>query len=131
LESEIENLYFWHGILVPEHVVMRPEEITLAEIKSESNAEVRRIMRERYGEGRYLADTHAKLLDADYEGYPLGAAPRALLADDEYQRILVGTDGSTSRVYYMPMPDEVEVKTCREAHEALCGFSEERIISKS
>lgn len=124
------EIYHIDGVRVPKKVVMEPDKLILDEIRNEKNAEVRRIMRNRYGEGRYLQETGAKLLDADFEGVPLGAAPRALLRDEDGV-VLVGTDGSTSRTYYMPIPDTIDVKTCREAHEALCGFSEERIISKS
>ncbi|MCR4299885.1 MAG: hypothetical protein NUV75_14255, partial [Gallionella sp.] len=60
LESDVENLYFWHGVLVPEIVVMRPERITLQHIASEHNAEVRRVMIERYGEDRYIVDSGMK-----------------------------------------------------------------------
>lgn len=86
-------------------------------------------MRERYGEGRYLKDCGAKLVNADYEGARKGAAPRALLKDDEGQQFLVGTDGSTGRVYFMRVSDNV--KTCVKAHNELCGFDESRILNKS
>lgn len=122
-------IYAWHGVVVAPHVIERPESITLEEINGESNAEVRRVLRERYGEGRYLVESKAKLLDADFEGARKGAAPRALVEDKDGQRWLIGTDGSTSRTYYMPVPPGV--KTCREAHEALCGFPEASIINKS
>ena len=121
-------LWMWHGVRVPQHVIEAPESITLDEIRAEENAEIRRIMRERYGESRYLVETRARLLDADYEGARHGAAPRALIQDDEGQRWLVGTDGSTSRTYHMPVDS---AKTCREAHEELCGFPENLIVTKS
>ena len=57
LSSDLENLYFWHGILVPEHIIMRPEIITEREIGNEVNQEVRRVMIERYGYGRYMASS--------------------------------------------------------------------------
>lgn len=120
------------GVRVPEHVVMEPDKITLEEIASEKNAEIRRVMRTRYGEGRYLKDTGAKLLCVDYESARKGAAPRALMLDNTGQRWLVGTDGSTGRVYYMCIPEnEKEVTTCQEAHNLLCGFDESRILNKS
>ena len=72
LESDIENLYFWHGILVPAFVVVRPEWIKLKHIDDESNAEVRRVMIERYKHGEevhgpaaYMRDAGAKRLDHD------------------------------------------------------------------
>jgi hypothetical protein len=57
LESDAENLYFWHGVMVPAFVVTRPEWITLEHIRAEDNAEVRRTMVERFGEERYIAES--------------------------------------------------------------------------
>ena len=98
----------------------KPKEITVKAIKAEGNAEVRRIMRELYGEGLYLSETGAKQIDIDHETCRKGAAPRMLIKDDEEQLWLVGTDGSTNKVLYMPV--EGDIKTCREAHESLSGF---------
>jgi len=123
------ELWFLEGVRVTEQIVMRPETLTFSQIKAETNAEVRRIMRNRFGEGRYLRETKAKVLHMDYEGARVGAAPRALMQDEEGRRFLVGTDGSTKRTYYMEVP--ATVTTCREAHVALCGFDEAKIVSKS
>jgi hypothetical protein len=60
LECDAEDLYFWHGVLVPEHVVMRPEQISVQEIESDDDDEVRRVMIERYGQARCLLDSGAK-----------------------------------------------------------------------
>jgi len=65
LESDIENLYFWHGVMVPAFVVVRPDWITVKHIETEENAEVRRIMIERYGMARYLVDSGAKEIHHD------------------------------------------------------------------
>lgn len=120
------SLYAIHGVRVPAWVVLTPERISVEDIKHEQNAEVRRIMRERYGEGRYLVDTGAKILDVDGGLGVVGSAPRMLVEDNAQQRWLVGTDGSTKRVYYMRVP--VEISTCREAHNALAGIREEDVI---
>lgn len=122
-------LFSVHGVRVPAWVVMHPERITVKSIKNESNAEVRRVMRERFGEGKYLVETKAKVIDYDQETAREGAAPRALMEYDDGDRVLVGTDGSTSRVYYMPV--DRSINTCREAHESLCGFDESKIVVKS
>lgn len=59
--------YFWHGVTVPEHVVERPETITYQEIENERNAEVRRVMLERYGTERFLRDSGAvKFAEDEY-----------------------------------------------------------------
>jgi hypothetical protein len=51
------------------------------------------------------------------------------LRDRSGDQWLVGSDGGTGRVYYMPVPQEA--KNCREAHEDICGFDETRILAKS
>jgi hypothetical protein len=127
-------LWMWHGVRVTQQIIEAPETLTLEQISSEENAEVRRIMRERFGESEYLIATGAVLADADFEGATEGAAPRALIEDAEGTTWLVGTDGSTGRTYHMPLAHEgggTPIKTCREAHESLCGFPETLIVTKS
>jgi hypothetical protein len=67
IESDIANLYFWHGVMVPAFVVVRPDRITVDHIDRESNAEVRRIMIERYRHGEDLHGAAAFLRDAGAE----------------------------------------------------------------
>jgi hypothetical protein len=121
--------YAVHGVTVPENVILHPDKITLEEINKEQNAEVRRVMWEKYGFRRYLKDTCARLVDADLESPQQGAAPRALMQLKTGEKYLVVTDGSTGRSYYLLVPGNVS--TCRQAHEALCGFDETRILVKS
>lgn len=68
LESDVENLYFWHGVMVPAFVITKPEWITVKHIQAEENAEVRRVMMERYGLSRFLLDSGAKKVDEDEFG---------------------------------------------------------------
>ena len=49
VESDVEPLYFWHGVFVPAAVVMQPDSITVKDIIGETNTEVRRVMIERGG----------------------------------------------------------------------------------
>lgn len=65
VESDIENLYFWHGVLVPAFVVVRPDWITIAHIHTEPNAEVRRVMIERMGWERFCAEAKMRILHSD------------------------------------------------------------------
>ena len=51
------SLWHVHGVCVTEQIVMRPETLTIEQIKNENNVEVRRVMIERYGEERYIADS--------------------------------------------------------------------------
>jgi hypothetical protein len=60
-------LYSIHGTMVPEWIVENPEQITIEEIFKETNAEIRRIMCERFGFrkfGQALIDSgKAKLIN--------------------------------------------------------------------
>ncbi len=64
-ESDVEDLFFWHGVLVPDFVILSPKSITIEHIKSEKNAEVRRIMIERFGEIRYIKESGLKPVAQD------------------------------------------------------------------
>ncbi len=59
------SVFAIHGVRVPETVVAAPESLTVREIESETNAEVRRVMIERYGPQRYLMDSRAEEIHRD------------------------------------------------------------------
>jgi hypothetical protein len=65
LESDVENLYFLNGVLVPAFVVVRPDWITIKHIRTEENAEVRRIMIERVGWERFCAEAKMRVIHSD------------------------------------------------------------------
>jgi hypothetical protein len=62
------EIYAVHGVRVPRDVVMRPESITVEEIDGERNAEVRRVMIDRYGQSRYLLEGGAVEVHRDDYG---------------------------------------------------------------
>lgn len=129
LESDIEPLYFIEGVLVTEQIVMHPETITSDDVEAEENAEAQRIMIERMGADRYMRESGATVIDMDSLAL-VGSAPRALMQDKKGNRWLVGTDGSTARVYLMAVPRNS--KTCAEAHCAISGLdSEARLIAEA
>lgn len=43
------KFYYWHGVEVSEQIILRPDKIKLKDIFAEPNAEVRRVLVERYG----------------------------------------------------------------------------------
>lgn len=55
--------YFWHGIGISPEIVEHPETITLDLIREERNIEIKRILIDRYGQGRYLNDVYSVLID--------------------------------------------------------------------
>ena len=55
-------LHHVHGVAVPEYVIERPQEINAAKIDAERNAEVRRVMLERFGTERYMRESGAAVI---------------------------------------------------------------------
>jgi hypothetical protein len=67
LESDIVNMYCWHGVMVPPFVILRPDRITIAGIDRVHNAEVRRAMIERYRHGEEIHGAAAFIRDGGGE----------------------------------------------------------------
>jgi hypothetical protein len=59
------SIFAIHGVRVPAKVAVAPISITIPEIECEENAELRRVMIERYGPERYLMDSHAAEIHRD------------------------------------------------------------------
>lgn len=106
--------YFVHGVLVNEQIVLRPETLTPSEILNERNAEVRRVMIDRFGAERLLRDGNAQKLSVD----DWGTLWRLPLENDEpivMVEVVNSTpepDGSWSH-YWLRVPPTT--RTAREA----------------
>ncbi len=122
------RIWVWLGQRVTAQIIAFPETITVQQVRSETNAEIQRVMISRMGAGRYLNETHCELVDMDSLTLE-GSAPRALMRDDLGNMWLVGTDGSTARVYTMSVPPDV--RSCKEAHQRISGFDEKRLIAEA
>jgi len=59
------GIYAWHGIMVPEYVISLPEGISFELINQEPNAEVRRVLIERFGLDNYLKNGNVIKVHAD------------------------------------------------------------------
>lgn len=59
------SLWHIHGVRVTEQIVLRPDTLTLTQIRDERNAEVRRVMIERFGESRYIEASGMKPIAND------------------------------------------------------------------
>ena len=108
------GIWAWHGVRLDRSIIEQPETITVAAIESQRNAEIRRVMLERYGPARYLIDSGAQLVHSD----DFGALYRKEQPDDEplvMVRVVNATrepDGSF-RDYWLRVPPTV--RTAREA----------------
>jgi len=63
--------YYWHGVHMPEYIIERPNEITVAAIDAEANAEIRRVMVDRFGMERYVRESGSKLIHSLPDDYGL------------------------------------------------------------
>jgi hypothetical protein len=97
--------WFWRGVQVPQDVIERPGELSPDRIRHEENAEVRRVMIERFGIGRFLKDAGARLLDADSFGalYRLETPGREPLVVVRVTNATPEPDG-TRREYFLQVP---------------------------
>lgn len=134
------KLYAIHGVTVPEQVVMRPWEMTLAQIEGESDTDIQTIMQDRWchekidatgrrcgaGGGRWLEETGAQVCHTDfyvaYTDEETGESvrlQRALIKDKNGRQYLMCSDSSTDRIYYIRVAPDA--KTCQEGHMSING----------
>jgi hypothetical protein len=108
------ELFYWHGVAVTRQIIEFPETLTVGQISVEANAEVRRVMIERYGAKRYLLDSGAKRCHED----DFGTLYRAERGDDT-ELVMVKVVNSTPehdgtyKDYFLRVPPTVQ--TAREA----------------
>ena len=117
------KIYAVHGVRVPEWIVEQPEKITTAHIGEEQNAEVRRVMLDRFGAARYLKEIGATLIDHDEN---FGTLRRADLREDEPLVMLEVVNRSkepdgTYKHYTLRVPPNME--TAEQAWRWLGGMN--------
>jgi hypothetical protein len=117
--NDVEG-YYWHGVQVPSYVVDTPRKISVPDILSEPNAELRRIKLERYGLSRFLVDSHAVEIHRDEYGILYVKAhdgkarvPREPIVMVKVVNATPEPDGSFKE-YVLRVPP-----TMRTAHEAV------------
>lgn len=108
------KVYYWHGVEVPAFVVLEPAKITVEMIEIASNAELRRVLIEKYGLSRFLIDSGAKIVSKD----SVGELYEKLIKGEEtikMVKVLNSTlepDG-TRKPYFLRVPPRI--KTAKEA----------------
>lgn len=109
-------LFAVHGFPVPERLFDDPPGITPAQIDDEANVEVRRVMLERYGAGRFICETGATSVDHDPR---FGTLYRRELRGDEALTMVEVINATpepdgTHRHYWLRVPP-----TARSAREGV------------
>ncbi|MFI6154986.1 DUF6745 domain-containing protein [Kitasatospora sp. NPDC051170] len=98
-------LHAWRGMPVPAEFLAGLAEVSVERIRTEENAELRRVLLEHYGYERYLADSGAEPIDRD----ETGVLWRIVLPDDE-PVVMVEVVNSTAepdgtfRTYWLRVP---------------------------
>ncbi|MEU3573249.1 DUF6745 domain-containing protein [Kitasatospora sp. NPDC036755] len=98
-------LHAWRGMPVPPEFLAGLAEVTVERIRTEENAELRRVLLEHYGYERYLADSGAEPVHRD----ETGVLWRIVLPDDE-PVVMVEVVNSTPepdgthRTYWLRVP---------------------------
>ena len=125
------SLWYIHGVAVTEQIVMRPETLTVEQIRGEPNAEVRRVMLERFGYDRWIKEAGAQKVQADDWG-TLWRIPR-LSDQDPEDGVVIEVVNTTpepdghSKHYFLAVPPTT--KTAFEAWKWLGDLrGNERIL---
>ncbi len=112
----------WRGVRVDERVAFHPEGITGEEVLATQNVELRRVMMERMGYDRFIADVGARVLDRDRDaGGERQLVSVPLNGDEDFVAVCVRCP-STGRRYVLRVPPTV--RSCHAAAAWLAGFDD-------
>ncbi|MBC8084122.1 MAG: hypothetical protein H7Z21_13010 [Hymenobacter sp.] len=113
----------WQGTAVDERTAFRPEDLKAVEILNVRNVTRRRVLLERFGLDRFIAEVGGLIIDRDRDA----GGERQLLSipldDDEPIVALRVRCPSTAHTYVLRVPPHV--RTCRRAAAWLAGFENE------
>lgn len=112
------GLYAWHGVRVPEQVILKPDTLTSQQILEESNAEIRRVMVERLGLDRFLSQAKAKVLHTDQAGKRV--LHRIDWQNDEPIVAVQVQCPTTGQTYFLRVPPQID--RCDKAIAWTFGF---------
>jgi hypothetical protein len=110
----------WNGVNVTGQIAFHPEPLSARQALSAENAELRRVMVERIGSERFVAEANPQQLDTDVDRGGMRRLLRVDIPDDEPWVALEVRDPSTGRTYLLRVPPEID--TCRRAAAWVAGF---------
>ena len=104
------GVYAWHGVRVPEWIILEPDKITPELVLTEDNQEIRRVMLERYGWDLLLENVEAKELHSDCTGLLVctDRLSEYLDGEDDEARFVLVKDPSTERRYALRVPPDID-----------------------
>lgn len=112
----------WNGVNVTGQIAFHPATITAQQVLHEPNAELRRVLLERMGTARFIAEAQPEVLDHDRDpGGPRQLLRVAVPGDEDLVALQV-QDPSTGRHYLLRVPPTMT--TCRQAAAWIAGFDD-------
>ncbi len=112
----------WHGIAIARRVAFEPETLTHTEILGERNAELRRVMIERFGYERLFETAGAEELDRDRDAGGERRLLRMDIPDDEPLVCVSVRCPSTGHQFVLRVPPAMT--TCRQAVAWTAGYDD-------
>ena len=112
----------WNGIAVSRRVAFHPETLTHTEILAERNAELRRVMIERFGYERLFETAGAEELDRDRDAGGERRLLRIEIPNDEALVCVSVRCPSTGHQFVLRVPPAMT--TCRQAVAWTAGFDD-------
>ena len=112
----------WNGIAVSRRVAFHPETLTHTEILAERNAELRRVMIERFGYERLFETAGAEELDRDHDAGGERRLLRIEIPNDEALVCVSVRCPSTGHQFVLRVPPAMT--TCRQAVAWTAGFDD-------
>ena len=108
------EVFSWHGVTAPAHIIAAPQKLTPTQIENTANSEIRRIMIQRYGLERFILDAGAELVETDefgtlYAKYLVGDEPLVMV---RVSNKTPNADGTYSQ-YFLRVPPTI--KTAKAA----------------
>lgn len=112
----------WRDVLIDERIAFHPERLSGNEVLTETNVERRRVMLERLGYERFLADVSVEVLHQDSDLGGVRRLLRAPVPDDEPLVCLDVQCPSTGRRYLLRVPPNMKI--CHQAAAWVAGFDD-------
>lgn len=113
---------YWRGVPVDQRVAFSPETITAHETLRERNVAMRRVLLERMGLNRFIAETHGEELDADHDTGGKRRLLRIPLDGEDALVCVVVRCPSTGQQYVLRVPPHI--RSCRQAVAWTAGFDD-------
>jgi hypothetical protein len=112
----------WRDVLIDERIAFHPEQLSGNEVLTETNVERRRVMLERLGYERFLADVSMEVLHQDRDPGGVRRLLRVPMSNDEPLVCLDVQCPSTGRRYLIRVPPDM--RTCHQAAAWIAGFDD-------